>query len=235
MGGAFNDDPLWLILSAAAWIKETGDWSLLEERVPFDGDPGRAAPMLEHLRRSFGHVRENLGPHGLPLIGRADWNDCLNLNCFSTDPDESFQTAETRDGRTAESLLIAGMFVLIGPDYAEMCRRSGLADEARSAEAAIARMRAAILADGWDGQWFLRAYDAGGGKVGSRECREGQIFIESNAFCAMAGIGAETGATLQALDSVHARLDTPCGIVLLDPPYSGYREELGEISSYPPG
>jgi cellobiose phosphorylase len=235
VGGSFNDDPLWLILSTAAWIKETGDWSLLREQVPFDCEPAHVAPMLDHLRRAFRHVMENLGPHGLPLIGRADWNDCLNLNCFSTSPDESFQTAQTRDGRTAESLLIAGMAAFIGPDYAEMCRRSGLAEEAQAVEDAIARMRAAILEQGWDGQWFLRAYDARGGKVGSRECREGQIFIESNAFCAMAGIGAETGKNLQALDSIRARLDTPDGIVLLDPPYSSYHEELGEISSYPPG
>ena len=235
VGGDFNDDPLWLILSTAAYIKETGDWALLEEQVPFDSDPSRSAPMFEHLRRSFRHVRDNLGPHGLPLIGRADWNDCLNLNCDSTDPDESFQTARTRGGTTAESLLIAGMFVVIGADYVEICRRTGREEEAREAEQALALMRGSILAHGWDGRWFLRAYDARGDKVGSRECREGQIYIESNAFCAMAGIGRDTGKDLQALDSVRERLDTPYGIVLLDPPYASYHAELGEISSYPPG
>ena len=235
VGGDFNDDPLWLILAVAGYIKETGDWPFLEEQVPFDNDTSKAAPLFEHLTRSFRHVVNNLGPHGLPLIGRADWNDCLNLNCFSTDPNESFQTTRTRDGMTAESVLIAGMFVFIGRDYVEMCRRTGRQEEARAAEAAIANMSGRIVEHGWDGEWFLRAYDALGGKVGSRECRDGQIFIESNAFCAMAGIGAESGKPLQALDSVRERLDTPYGIVILDPPYRGYQVELGEVSSYPPG
>ena len=86
VGSGFNDDPLWLILGVAAYIKETGDFAILDEQVPFDNDPKTAAPLFEHLKRSFHHVLDNLGPHGLPLIGRADWNDCLNLNCFSETP-----------------------------------------------------------------------------------------------------------------------------------------------------
>jgi cellobiose phosphorylase len=234
-GDGFNDDPLWLILGVAGYLKETGDWRLLDEMVPFDNDASKSASLFEHLKRSFDHVPRNLGPHGLPLIGRADWNDCLNLNCFSTDPNESFQTTTSRDGRTAESVLIAGMFVLIGRDYVEICRRTGRAEEAQTAEAAIARMCSAVLAHGWDGEWFLRAYDDAGGKVGSHECEDGQIFIESNAFCAMAGIGAESGFPVAALDAVHARLATPHGIVIHDPPYRRYHVELGEVSSYPPG
>ena len=178
----------------------------------------------------------NLGPHGLPLIGRADWNDCLNLNCFSTDPNESFQTATSRDGRTAESSLIAGMFVLIGQDFVEICRRTGRdADDAGAAEAQIQRMRRTVVEHAWDGEWFLRAYDDRGDKVGSRECEDGRIFIESNAFCAMAEIGSESGYPLRALDSVRKHLDTKYGIVIHDPPYRGYHVELGEVSSYPPG
>ncbi len=235
VGGGFNDDPLWLIMGVAGYIKETGDWAFLDEQVPFDNDAGNRASLFTHLTRSFDHVLNNLGPHGLPLIGRADWNDCLNLNCFSTDPNESFQTSTSRDGRTAESVLIAGMFVLIGRDYVEICRRSGRAEEARRAERAVSGMRAAVLAHGWDGEWFLRAYDDAGAKVGSHECEDGQIFIESNAFCAMAQIGADTGRPVAALEAVHARLATPHGIVILDPPYRRYHIELGEVSSYPPG
>ena len=235
VGGGFNDDPLWLIMGVAGYLKESGDWAFLDEQVPFDNDDGNRASLFTHLTRSFDHVLHNLGPHGLPLIGRADWNDCLNLNCFSTDPNESFQTTTSRDGRTAESVLIAGMFVLIGGDYVEICRRTGRAEEAVRAEEAIARMRAAVLAHGWDGEWFLRAYDDAGAKVGSHECEDGQIFIESNAFCAMAQIGAESGFPVAALDAVQARLATPHGIVIHDPPYRRYHLELGEVSSYPPG
>lgn len=235
VGSDFNDDPLWLILSTAAYLKETGDMDFLEHPVPFDHDPSKGAPMWEHLKRSFHHVVDNLGPHGLPLIGHADWNDCLNLNCFSTEPGDSFQTTAGKDGRTAESLLIAGMFVFIGREYAELCRRAGRPEEARAASRHVEAMEAAVLAHGWDGAWYLRAYDDSGRKVGSRQCEDGQIYIESNAFCAMAEIGRETGLPLRALDSVRERLDTPYGIEILTPPYRDYHLELGEVSSYPPG
>ena len=235
IGSGFNDDPLWLILGVAAYLKETGDFGILDEPVPFDNDPADSASLFEHLRRSFYHVIENLGPHGLPLIGRADWNDCLNLNCFSETPGESFQTTANREGRTAESIFIGGMFVFIGPEFAELAERRGLVEEAAAARAHIDTMRATVLEHGWDGDWFLRAYDFFGGKVGSHENTDGQIFIEPQGFCVMAGIGVEDGRAVRALDSVKERLDTPHGIVLLNPAYREYHVELGEVSSYPPG
>ena len=235
IGSGFNDDPLWLISGVAAYIKETGDMSILDERVPFDNDPNNQASLLEHCKRSFYHVVNNLGPHGLPLIGRADWNDCLNLNCFSATPDEPYQTTANREGRTAESIFIAGMFVFIGPEYAALAEKKGQLDEARAAHEQIAKMEAAVLEHGWDGEWFLRAYDYYGNKVGSHECDEGKILIEPQGFCTMAGIGAKTGQARKALDSVKERLDTPYGIVLNNPAYTRYHIELGEISSYPPG
>ena len=235
VGSGFNDDPLWLIYGVAAYIRETGDFGILDEQVPFDNDPSTAVPLFEHLRRSFDHVSNNLGPHGLPLIGRADWNDCLNLNCFSETPDESFQTTENRQGRTAESIFIAGLFVAVAPDYALLAERRGLREEAARARRESARMTDVVMEHGWDGEWFLRAYDFFGNRVGSRDNREGQIFIEPQGFCVMAGIGVEGGQARQALDAVHARLATPHGIVLLNPAFTEYHVELGEISSYPPG
>jgi len=237
IGSGFNDDPLWLILGVAGYIKETGDWGILDEQVPFDNDENNKATLLEHCKRSFDHVLNNLGPHGLPLIGRADWNDCLNLNCFSETPDESYQTTGNRVGRTAESVFIAGMFVHIGPEYAALCQKKGQADEAKRALGEVKKMEETVLRDGWDGEWFLRAYDFFGKKVGSRECPPGdaQILIEPQGFCVMGGIGVETGQAKQALDAVKERLDTRYGIVLNNPPYAEYHVELGEISSYPPG
>ncbi len=235
VGSGFNDDPLWLIIGTAAYIKETGDFAILREEVPFDNDETNTASLFEHLRRSFHFTIENLGPHGLPLIGRADWNDCLNLNCFSETPDEPYQTTANREGRTAESVFIAGQFVYAAPDYADLAAHMGLNQEAEEAREHAARMEEAILEHAWDGAWFLRAYDFFGNKVGSHECEEGQIFIEPQGFCVMAGVGAEDGKALRALDSVGEQLSTPYGIVLNQPPYSTYRIELGEISSYPPG
>jgi cellobiose phosphorylase len=235
IGSNFNDDPLWLIYSTSAYIKETGDWEILNEKVDFENDPKKADTMLEHLRRSFNHVTNNLGPHGLPLIGRADWNDCLNLNCFSNNPDDSFQTCTNKEGKVAESVFIAGMFVLIGRDYATICERMNKKDEATRARKEIEKMEKTILEHGWDGEWYIRAYDDFGKKVGSKECEEGKIFIESQGFCSMAGIGLDKGYPKKALDSVKKYLDTKYGIVLLNPAYTKYYIHLGEVSSYPEG
>ncbi len=235
IGGNFNDDPLWLILSTTAYIKETGDFSILDEQVPFDNDESKAKSHFEHLKASFYHVVNNLGPHNLPLIGRADWNDCLNLNCFSSNPNESFQTTENKSGGTAESVMIAGLFVLYGTDFIKLCKVIGKEEEASAAQAHVDNMVAAINEHGWDGKWFVRAYDFFGKKVGSDESDEGKIFIESQGFCTMAGIGAEDGKAKLALDSVKERLDCEYGIVLNNPAFTKYYIEYGEISTYPAG
>lgn len=236
LGGDFNDDPLWMILSTATYIKETGDFDILNEKVPFENDEALAAPLMEHMKRSFDHVLNNLGPHGLPLIGRADWNDCLNLNCYSETPGESFQTANNgTDGLTAESVFIAGMFAYIGPEYVKLCQRMDMEAEAERAQQAIDQMKQTVLKHGYDGAWFMRAYDANGHKVGSDDCDEGKIYIEPQGMCVMGEIGIETGEAVKALDSAKEYLDSDYGMVLNQPAYTQYHPSLGEISSYPPG
>lgn len=235
IGSGFNDDPLWLIAGTAAYLKETGDFSILEEMVDFDNDPTKADTLFEHLRRSFQYTVTHLGPHNLPLIGRADWNDCLNLNCFSKHPGESFQITGPSEGPVAESVFIAGMFVKYGLEYAKIAELKGFLEEAKRAREEVKKMYHAVLDAGWDGEWFLRAYDAYGEKIGSKECEEGKIFIESQGFCVLAGIGVKEGLALKALQSVEKHLDTKYGIMLQQPAYSKYYLNLGEISSYPPG
>ena len=235
IGSGFNDDPLWLIAGTSAYIRESGDMSILDEMVPFDNDESKSTPLLNHLKRSFDYIVNHKGPHDLPLIGRADWNDCLNLNCFSEHPGESFQTFGPSEGPVAESVFIGGMFVKYGLEYAEICDLKGDKAEADYARAEVEKMRKALLTDGWDGEWFVRAYDAYSHKVGSKECEEGQIFIEPQGFCVLAGVGVETGEAKKALDSVKEKLDTQYGIMILQPAYTKYHLELGEVTSYPPG
>ena len=236
IGGGFNDDPCWLIFGTVAYIKETGDFSILDEMVPFDNQPGTEVTLMEHLRISFDHVVNNLGPHGLPLIGRADWNDCLNLNCFSWDPNESFQTTENNsEGSKAESLMIAGLFVFCGKQYVELCQYVKNHEEARRAQSHLDAMNDAVKKYGWDGEWYLRAYDFYGNKIGSDENEEGKIFIESQGFCTMAGIGQEDGMVDKALDSCKKYLDSAHGMVLNHPAFTRYYVEMGEISTYPAG
>ena len=235
VGSGFNDDPLWLVAGTYAYICETGDWTILDHPTPFDNVPGSEVPLMEHLRRSVKYTMTHKGPHDLPLIGRADWNDCLNLNCFSEEPGESFQITGPSEGPVAESVFIAGMFVLYGKQYAQICRKLGLADEAAEVEAAVERMTDAVKTAGWDGAWFVRAYDAFSNIIGSHTCEEGQIFIEPQGMCVMAGIGTDDGKAKQALGSVRERLLGKYGVELLTPCYTVYHKEIGEITSYPPG
>jgi cellobiose phosphorylase len=235
VGSNFNDDPHWLVLATAAYLKETGDWTILDEPVPFDNLPGSERPLYEHLERCITYTLERLGPHKLPLIGRADWNDCLNLNTFSEHPGESFQTTTNMDGKVAESVFIAGLFVLSAQEMAGIAGGSGRAEQAGFYRRVAAEMEATVNEHGWDGEWFRRAYDHFGEAIGSQACQEGQIFIEPQGICIMAGIGLDDGRAALALDSVRARLGTPHGIVLLQPAYTHYYLNLGEISTYPPG
>lgn len=235
LGGNFNDDPLWLILAVCAYVRETADFDILKQNVPYDNNPQLATPLFEHLKRAFLKVVDNLGAHNLPLIGRADWNDCLNLNCFSTNPNENFQTTQNNDSNVAESVMIACMTVYTGKDYAKLCRKLGLNSDAEFIEKQVQSMENAVIKYGWDGEWFLRAYDAFSKPVGSHKNDEGKIFIETQGFGAMALIGQKDDYPRRALDSAWKYLGTKYGLMILQPAFTKYMLNLGEISSYPPG
>ena len=235
IGSNFNDDPLWLVLSVAAYLKETDDWDILDEQVPFDNTPGTEESLFEHLERSIQYTIDRRGPHNLPLIGRADWNDCLNLNCFSSTPGQSFQTTTNKDGKIAESIFIAGLFILAAREMVEIAKRHQSQPGSEIYTQHAIDMETAIWSAGWDGDWFLRAYDDFGNPLGSKVCEEGQIFIEPQGICIMAGLGLGDGRARQALDAVAEHLATPHGIVLHQPAFSQYYLHLGEISTYPPG
>jgi cellobiose phosphorylase len=243
VGSGFNDDPLWLVLAVSAYLKETGDWSILNEAVPYDNQSGSEKPLYDHLQRSIQYTLDRLGPHGLPLIGRADWNDCLNLNCFSDSPGQSFQTTTNKDGKVAESVFIAGLFVLAAKEMIALVESYKLNVEGLKFNVqpstfyveAASQMESVIWQHGWDGDWFRRAYDDFGHVLGSKENNEGRIFIEPQGICVMAGLGIEDGRAEKSLKSVEEHLATPHGIVVHQPAFTRYYLHLGEISSYPPG
>ena len=240
IGGDFSDDPLWLILSVSAYIKESGDWGILDEMVPYDNDMSKAQTMLEHLKVSFYRIVNNLGPHGLPLAMRADWNDCINLSCFSDTPGESFQTytnpkfkAEGGYSKIAESVFVAALFTFAGPNYVSILNHVGKADEAAKAQAEIDKMKKNMMESAWDGNWFLRAYDANGEKMGSKDCEESKIFIEPQGFAIMSDIDKD--ATEKALKAIDENLNCEFGLVLNYPAFTKYHVQYGEISTYPQG
>ena len=240
IGGDFSDDPLWLILSVSAYIKESGDWSILDEMVPYDNDMSKAQTMLEHLKVSFYRIVNNLGPHGLPLAMRADWNDCINLSCFSDTPGESFQTytnpkfkAEGGYSKVAESVFVAALFTFAGPNYVSILNHVGKKDEAAKAQAEIDKMKKVMMESAWDGNWFLRAYDANGEKMGSKDCEESKIFIEPQGFAIMSDIDKD--ATEKTLKAIDENLNCEFGLVLNYPAFTKYHVQYGEISTYPQG
>ncbi|MDE6729784.1 MAG: glycosyl transferase [Oscillospiraceae bacterium] len=241
IGGDFSDDPLWMILSVGAYIKETGDYGILDELVPYDNDISKAQPMMHHLKQSFYRVANMTGPHGLPLAMRADWNDCINLSCWSEEPGESFQTStspkygDEKYSRIAESLMVAGLFTYAGPAYVELCKYKGDMEEAEKAQAEIDKMKDNIMKHGFDGEWFLRAYDDEGKKMGSSECEEGKIFIEPQGFMVMSEVGKDVGADIKALNSIDKYLNSEHGLVLNNPAFTKYYVQYGEISTYPAG
>ena len=236
IGGGFNDDPLWLLLSVASYIKESGDITILNEKIGFADIKNSAATLLDHLKISIEYTLNNLGPNGLPLIGHADWNDCLNLNCFSTEPGESFQLAgHIENDRIAESVMIAGLFCKACDEMAGISNFTENINDAMKYLKFADDMRKTIVDKGWDGEWFLRAYDSYGKKIGSKECEEGKIFIESQGWCILGEVGIKNGMAVKALDSIANLLATKNGIMLQQPAYKSYHVHLGEVSSYPPG
>ena len=237
MGTGFSDDPLWLIVSTSAYIRETNDWSILDSFTGFADleESVNTTKLIDHLHKSIATVLKNLGPHGLPLIGHADWNDCLNLNCFSKIPGESFQLAGDTEGGVAESVMVAQLFIYSAEDFVKILRHLGDNINADSYQHAIDKMKKTVLDFGWDGKWYRRAYDNYGKSVGSQECSEGKIFIETQGWGVMAGLGLEDGKALQALDSAWEYLGDKNGMVLNQPAFRTYKDHLGEITSYPPG
>jgi cellobiose phosphorylase len=235
IGGDFYDDHLWLVLAVCSYIKETGDLSILQADAGYADQPDAGTDLLHHLATSIAYTMAKRGPHKLPLIGHADWNDCMNLNCFSTEPNESFQTAGDVEGSQAESVMIAGLFLYAAREMAALYRALGQPQDAARMDGHYAEMLETVETQAWDGEWYTRAFDAEGRPVGSKQNDEGKIFIESQGWCVLGGAGADNGRARQAMESVHEHLFTKNGIVLQQPAYSTYHLELGEVTSYPPG
>jgi len=252
----YSDDPLWLVFSTANYIKETGDFDILDEMVPFatigereavqvgHHDYGkvishksqvasRKSTMYEHLKIGIMRVAKDVGPHGLPLSKFADWNDCLNML--------------GKNGK-AESILVGMMLVAACREIVKMQENIGKKLEIRPCLPAgrnwkleirkykeIANgMREVINKVAWDGDWYKRAFDDKGKPVGSRRNKEGKIFLETQPWAVMSGV-AENERAKQCMDSVYEHLFTKYGIILLHPAYRLFHPELGEISTYPPG
>lgn len=217
----YSDDHLWMVLAVCAYLKETGDFAFLREELPFY-EEGLAAEkrqrgsVMEHIRRGLEFTWRDVGAHGLPLLGFADWNDTVNLP------------------RGAESLFTAHLFGAALREWIGLLGYLGDEDAARHYEAYYQEMRARVEQHAWDGAWYVRYFDAQGSPLGSAKNQYGQIFLNGQSWAVLSGFASAERAE-QALQSVRERLNTPRGVKLSAPGYTGFDPRLGGVSTYPPG
>ncbi len=217
----YGDDHLWIVLTLAAYIKETGDFSILDEQLPYY-DPEADEPqhaqgsVTEHVERAIEFTRRNVGRHGLPLLGFADWNDTVNLKAG------------------AESLFNAALYGLVLQEIAELADAIGNDTLATRSRDYWEEMRGRVLEHAWDGDWFIRYLDADGTPLGSARNTTGRIYVNAQSWPILAGY-AEGEYAQQALSSVASQLNTRHGIKISRPAYNGYDPNLGGITTYPPG
>jgi cellobiose phosphorylase len=213
-----SDDLLWLAFVTASYLKETGDLTVLDERVAFLDD-SVAAPVLEHVERAFARVAFRTSPRGLPYIGAGDWNDGLSALGLQ---------------ERGESIWLAQFLAGLCADWAEVHRRRG--DEVRAAELRAWRQRlvGAINEHGWDGGWYRRATRDDGSWIGSVENREGRIYLNAQTWAILHDV-APPERTRACLDAVREHLVSPAGALLLAPAYATPDETIGYITRYAPG
>jgi cellobiose phosphorylase len=165
---------------------------------------------------------------------RESWSSSLSVLTVETPDDDANRMANVTGG-VAESVFIGGLFVLAATELAQIAERRGATADASGHRTEAEKIARAVAEHGWDGQWFRRSYDHAGHAVGSAANAEGKIFIEPQGMCIMSGIGLGNGMAVKVLASVRDQLASDHGILLLQPAYTRYHLELGEISSYPPG
>lgn len=217
----YGDDHLWAVLATCAYLKETGDLAFLDVAIPYydkdrRGSPVESGTVLDHLQRAIEFTRGHLGAHGLPLLGFADWNDATNLTAG------------------AESLFVVNLY---GKALLEMIDLAHHLGDLQAAERYVAyyeQMKAAVNEQAWDGEWYVRYFDADGQPLGSKGNAEGQIYSNAQSWPVISGYAPPERARV-ALDSVYARLNTSNGIKLSTPGYDGYDPAKGGVSTYPPG
>jgi N,N'-diacetylchitobiose phosphorylase len=214
-GHDYSDDHLWPVLTVAAYVKETGDLSVLDEEVPFFDNPKKRESLLDRLGRTVAYAFSRRGRHGLCLGLHADWNDCLNLS------------------NGGESVWTTELLFLAAKIFAELAGRAGKRRDADKFDAAAAELKRALGGSAWDGEWFLRAYTGDGRKIGSRKNPTGAIYLIPNAWAVISG-AADRERGMRAMDAVRERLFTPWGLMLLSPAYREPDPELGAISLFPP-
>ena len=194
-----SDDCMWLFNAIPAYVKETGDIQFYNKVLPY-ADKGEDT-VLGHMRRAIEFSIQRSGKHGLPCGLQADWNDCL------------------RFGHKGESVMVAMQLRLALRVYIEAATLLEKKEEATWAQSHLEKLDKNIQQHAWDGEWFLRGYREDGMKFGSKESREGQIFLNPQVWAVISGAATQEQAAM-AMKKVKERLATPYGVAKCDPPFT---------------
>jgi cellobiose phosphorylase len=217
----YSDDHLWSVLAVGAYLKETGDLTFLEEVIPFyekdkQEQPLESGTVLDHVRRAIEFTHGDVGQHGLPRLGFADWNDTINL------------------AAGAESLFSANLYGRALQEMIALCEHLDDADAAQKYAAYYDDMKTRVNEHAWDGEWYVGYFDHDGMPLGSKRNQYGQIQLNGQTWAVLSGFATPGRAEL-ALDSAHRLLNTSKGIKLSWPGFNGFDPAYGGVTTYPPG
>jgi cellobiose phosphorylase len=221
----YNDDLLWLPFVTLNYLRETADFAVLEERVPFLGPDGRPSKeqgtLYEHCRRAIDSFWSRLSPRGVPLMGAGDWNDGLSA---------------IGNRLKSESVWLAHFLVGILEGWVELEQRlpephiPTALKYAREAE----KMKRAVNRHFWDGEWYVRATKDDGTAIGSRKCRDGRIFLNAQTWAILNGV-APKARQAKLLRAMQRHLYRDYGPLLLHPAYRAPDASIGYLTRYSPG
>ncbi|MCL2183358.1 MAG: glycosyl transferase [Chitinispirillia bacterium] len=217
----YGDDHLWIVLAVSAYVKETGDAAFLDQKVSFYekdsyGAPVESGTVHDHLARALHFTKNNLGNHGLPLTGFADWNDCVNLPTGS------------------ESILNACLYSMALLEMMDLEQFRGNNDQVLRYIGDHNLMKKNLNEQAWDGEWYVSYFNSDGTPLGSSKNSHGQIYLYGQSLPIFAGLAPDNRGR-QALDSARKMLNTSKGLKLSTPGFNGYDPTKGGITTYPPG
>lgn len=217
----YSDDHLWGVLAVVEYMKETGDLSFLKKKIPFyekdrQEQPLESGTVWEHLKRGIQFTHGNVGAHGLPLLGFADWNDTVNLPAG------------------AESVFTAHLYGWALQEMIVLSRLLGKKKSVKKFKSYYSEMAKRVNEIAWDGSWYIRYFDPKGKPLGSHKNQHGQIYTNAQSWAVLSGFASKQRA-VKALNAVNNRLNTRFGIKLSTPGYDGFDPQKGGVTTYPPG
>ncbi len=212
-----SDDLLWLPFILDSYLKETDDYAILDEVVPYLN--GGSGDLYDHCKRAIERSFSRFSPRGIPLMGDHDWNDGLSA-VGTLLRGESFWVAEF-------------LYMILG-NFEPVARRRGDGAFADKCVVVRASLKDALNRHGWDGEWYLMATTDAGLLLGSSANDEGKIFLMPNNWAVISGI-ADRDRVQQAMASVTQYLLKDHGTLLNFPAFTRPRRDVGYVTRYAPG